>query len=53
VDYTLGHVIRAGEKFKIPTPLCGKLLEMIHGLETGRRKLAPQNYAELAATVYG
>jgi 2-dehydropantoate 2-reductase len=53
VDYTLGHVIRAGEKFKIPTPLCGKLLEMIHGLETGRRKLAQQNYAELAATAQG
>ena len=48
VDYTLGHVIREGEKLKIPTPLCRKLLDMIHELETGRRKLAQQNYAQLA-----
>jgi 2-dehydropantoate 2-reductase len=50
VDYTLGHVVREGEKLKIPTPLCRKLLVMIHELETGRRKLARQNYAELAAS---
>jgi 2-dehydropantoate 2-reductase len=50
VDYTLGHVIREGEKLKIPTPLCRKLLNMIHELETGRRKLARQSYVELAAT---
>jgi hypothetical protein len=53
VDYTLGHVVREAEKFKIPTPLCRKLLAMIHELETGRRKLLQQNYAELAATAQG
>jgi len=53
VDYTLGHVVREGEKLKIPTPLCRKLLAMIHELETGRRKLLQQNYAELAATAQG
>jgi len=50
VDYTLGHVVREGEKLKIPTPLCRKVLEMIHELETGKRKLSQQNYAELAAS---
>ena len=53
VDYTLGHVVREGEKLKIPTPLCRKLLAMIHELETGRRKLSQQNYAELGATAQG
>jgi 2-dehydropantoate 2-reductase len=53
VDYTLGYVVREAEKFKIPTPLCRKLLAMIHELETGRRELLPQNYAELAATAQG
>ena len=50
VDYTLAHVFREGEKHKIPTPLCRKLLDMIHELETGKRKLSQQNYAELAAS---
>jgi 2-dehydropantoate 2-reductase len=49
VDYTLGHVVREGEKLKIPTPLCRKLLDMIHELESSKRKLSQQNYAELAS----
>jgi 2-dehydropantoate 2-reductase len=48
VDYTLGHVIREGEKVRISTPLCRTLLDMIHELESGKRKLSQQNYAELA-----
>jgi 2-dehydropantoate 2-reductase len=51
VDYTLAHVVREGERLKIPTPLCRKVLDMIHDLETGKRKLSQQNYAELAASV--
>ena len=35
VDYTLAHVVREGEKLKISTPLCRKLLDMIHELEAG------------------
>jgi 2-dehydropantoate 2-reductase len=48
VDFTLGHVVREGERLRIRTPLCGKLLAMIHQLEEGKRKLARENYAELA-----
>jgi 2-dehydropantoate 2-reductase len=51
VDYTLAHVVREGVQLKIPTPLCCKVLDMIHELETGKRKLSQQNYAELAASV--
>jgi 2-dehydropantoate 2-reductase len=53
VDYTLAHVVREGEKLKIQTPLCRKVLEMIHELEEGKRKLSPQNYGELAALTKG
>ena len=51
VDYTLAHVVREGERLKIPTPLCRKVLNMIHDLETGKRTLSQQNYSELAASV--
>ena len=49
VDFTLAYVVREGEKFKISTPLCRKVLDMIHELETGKRKLGLENYAELRA----
>lgn len=50
VDYTLGHVVREGDRLKISTPLCRKLLSMIRELEAGQRRFALQNYPELAAT---
>jgi len=49
VDFTLAYVVREGEKLKIPTPLCRKVLGMIHELETGVRKLGLENYSELRA----
>jgi 2-dehydropantoate 2-reductase len=48
VDFTLAYVVREGEKLKIPTPLCGKVLDMIHELEAGKRNFGQQNYDELA-----
>ena len=47
VDFTLAHVVREGERRRIPTPLCRSVLEMIHELETGKRQLGMQNYSEL------
>jgi 2-dehydropantoate 2-reductase len=47
VDFTLGYVVREGEKQNIETPLCRKLLTMIHELEAGTRQLDMKNYAEL------
>ncbi len=49
VDFTLAYVVREGERLRIPTPLCRKVLDMIHELEAGTRKLAVQNYADLRA----
>jgi len=37
------------EKLKIPTPLCRRVLDMIHELEAGQRQFAMQNYLELRA----
>ena len=48
VDFTLAHVVREGERLRIPTPLCRSVLEMIHELETGKRRLGLQNYAALS-----
>lgn len=47
VDFTLGYVVGEGDKRRIPTPLCSKVLSMIRELETGKRKLGLQNYFEL------
>lgn len=49
VDFTLAYVVREGEKLKVPTPLCRKVLDMIHELERGERPLSLDNYRELAA----
>jgi 2-dehydropantoate 2-reductase len=48
-DFTLAYVINEGEKHGIPTPLCQKVLTMVHELESGKRQLGMQNYAALAA----
>jgi 2-dehydropantoate 2-reductase len=47
VDFTLAYVVREGEKLHLRTPLCRKVLDMIHELEQGTRKLGLQNYDEL------
>jgi hypothetical protein len=49
VDYTLAHVVSEGKKLHIPTPLCEKVLTMIHELEAHERQLGLQNYTELRA----
>jgi 2-dehydropantoate 2-reductase len=47
VDFTLAYVIQEGKRHGITTPLCEKVLDMIHGLEAGTRRLGTENYAEL------
>ena len=49
VDFTLGYVVREGEKMNIPTPLCRRVLTMIHELEAGKRQLEMKSYAEIHA----
>lgn len=47
VDFTLGYVVAQAREQSVPVPLCEKVLTMIHELESGRRKLSLDNYAEL------
>jgi 2-dehydropantoate 2-reductase len=47
VDSTLAYVVKEAEKLNIDTPVCRKVLRLIHDLESGERKLSLQNYAEL------
>ena len=51
VDFTLAYVVRESEKLHIPTPLCHRVLDVIHELEAGTRKLGQNNYDELVAMV--
>jgi 2-dehydropantoate 2-reductase len=52
VDYTVGHVVREGEKRGIHTPICRTLVEMIHEIENGKRPLQLENYEELASAIH-
>ena len=47
VDFTLGYVVREGERISVPVPLCQRILAMIHELEMGQRQLGIENYSEL------
>jgi hypothetical protein len=48
VSFTL---VNRFQRLRIPTPLCRSVLEMIHELETGKRRLGMQNHAELRAAL--
>ena len=50
VDFTLAYVVNEGKKRGIPTPLCQKVLAMVHELESEKRRLGTENYAELNAS---
>ncbi|MDH3445191.1 MAG: hypothetical protein OEN50_14785, partial [Deltaproteobacteria bacterium] len=47
VDFTLAYVVNEGKNLKVATPLCEKVLDMVHGLETGQLKLGIKNYGDL------
>ena len=49
VDFTLGYVVRKGERMNLSVPLCRRVLAMIHELEMGKRQLGIQNYSQLQA----
>ena len=51
VDYTLAHVVREGIRVNISTPLCRKVLTLIHDLESGKRRLNAGNYEELTTAL--
>lgn len=51
VDAQLGPVVDIGRERGVPTPITGRLIEMIHEIENGSRKQDWANLGELGAVV--
>lgn len=51
VDYTVGHVVEEGSRVGITTPICGRLVTMVHEIEEGERLLQIGNYVDLGRFV--
>lgn len=49
VDAQMGWVVHFGEQHGIPTPLTGRVIQMIHEIEDGQRPLGRENLQELTA----
>ena len=43
IDYINGAVCKAGQKLGVPTPLCDKVVEIVHGIENGLYETAKEN----------
>ena len=43
IDFVNGVVCKAGKENKIPTPLCDKIVEIVHGIENGLYEISPKN----------
>lgn len=43
IDYINGAVVRAGKQVGMPTPLCEKVVEIVHGIENGLYEISIKN----------
>jgi 2-dehydropantoate 2-reductase len=43
IDYMNGHVVAQGRATSVPTPVSAAVVEMVHEVERGARKPAPEN----------
>jgi 2-dehydropantoate 2-reductase len=43
IDYVDGMVCRYGDAYGVDTPLCDKVVELVHGIETGLYEISPEN----------
>ncbi|MDB4349568.1 2-dehydropantoate 2-reductase [Omnitrophica bacterium] len=43
IDYLNGYIAENGKKYKIPTPVNDKIVQMVKEIEAGRRKIALEN----------
>ena len=43
IDYVNGVVCREGKKAGVQTPLCDKVVEIVHGIENGLYEITPEN----------
>jgi len=47
VDYYNGYIVEQGKAFSVSTPVNNKLKSMVNEIETGKRKIAPENLREV------
>jgi 2-dehydropantoate 2-reductase len=47
IDYMNGHVIAKGREKGVPTPVSAAVVDVMHEVERGQRKPAPQNIGEV------
>ena len=43
IDFIDGMVVKQGEKTGVPTPICKKIVELVHGIENGLYEITYQN----------
>lgn len=43
IDYINGAVVKAGEAAGVETPLCSRIVEIVHGIENGLYEISPEN----------
>ena len=43
IDYIDGAVCREGERYGVDTPLCGRVVELVHGIENGLYEISFRN----------
>ena len=43
IDYVNGVVVKEGERVGVETPLCTKIVEMVHGIENGLYEIDYKN----------
>ncbi|WP_235910573.1 ketopantoate reductase family protein [Deinococcus kurensis] len=53
VDAQLGWVVQFGAEHGVPTPICTRLVDLIHEIEDGRRALSRENLDDLRAQLPG
>jgi 2-dehydropantoate 2-reductase len=47
IDHMNGHVVAQGRERGVPTPVSAATVAMVHEVEEGRRKQAPENIGEV------
>lgn len=51
VDYLNGHVVKKARERGIDVPVNERIVELIHEIEKGRRRIRPDNFHDLASAV--
>ena len=47
IDYLTGYITSHGKRLGVPTPVNDQILEMVHAIEAGTRKISVENLAQI------